>query len=116
VSFLMVLTESAASAAGAAAAAIAAAQEVGGQQRVPGTPPPLPPPQQQQQRQREGLDLRLPPPGMVAFYQSYERYVETAALPSWWLKVRGPGASYILLLLRTVHGMAKGPSHYGLSP
>jgi hypothetical protein len=96
VTFLMVLTESAASAAGAAAAAIAAAQEVG-QQRAAGVA------QQQQEGPGEGLNLQLPPQGMVAFYQSYQRYVETAALPSWWLRVSAPGRLYTQLLHYSTH-------------
>jgi hypothetical protein len=79
VAFLTALTETAASAAGAAAAAIAAAQEAdqssgrGVGQEVGGS---------------AGLRLQVPSPGMIAFYRSYEQYVEAAALPSWWLKVR----------------------------
>jgi hypothetical protein len=81
VAFLMALTETAASAAGAAAAAIAVAQEA---EQGPVS----------RERTRVeggggGLSMQLPSPGMLAFYRSYEQYVETAALPSWWLKVRG---------------------------
>jgi hypothetical protein len=85
VAFLTALTETAASAAGAAAAAIAAAQEAEQLQQQAGSGAGF---RGQQGLAGEGLELRLPSPGMVEFYKAYERYVEGAALPSWWLKVR----------------------------
>jgi hypothetical protein len=85
VAFITALTETAASAAGAAAAAIAAAQEAEQLQQQAGSGAGV---RGRQGFAGEGLELRLPSSGMVEFYKAYERYIEGAALPSWWLKVR----------------------------